>query len=190
MQQQNNLYKNYKDLPSVYDGGQVFTAFDTETTGLLPEEFNVIEIGAVKFDKDGIIDTFDILINPGILIPSSATQINHITNEMIENASSTKDALTAFLDFIGNTILIAHNANFDLNFVNAELNRCNMKPLNNKTVDTLNYTKFVFTDFPKFSLQFLAEKLRIDVQNAHRADDDARVCMEVFLKSLETYLQK
>jgi DNA polymerase III alpha subunit (gram-positive type) len=71
---------------------------------------------------------------------------------------------------------------FDLNFINAELERHKMPLISNKTVDTLNLARWAYPILGKYSLQFLAQKFQINVENAHRADDDARVCMDFFIK--------
>lgn len=184
MRQQNKIFSDFKKLFPLYKKGAVFTAFDTETTGLYPNKDCVIEIGAVKFDQNEVIDTFDILINPGISIPYYITNINHISNEMVRSAPSYKEASDAFMDFIGDSILIAHNANFDLGFINSENERIAKKPLSNLTIDTLNLTRNTYPALGKYSLQFLAEYFAINVENAHRANDDARVCMEVFVKTI------
>ena len=182
MLHQNNIYANFKLLRQLLEDGGVFTAFDTETTGLHPEENKVIEIGAVKFDIDGILDRFEVLINPLCPIPLEASSVNHITDQMVENCPSIDKVLPDFIKFIDHSILVAHNANFDLNFINAELERCSMPYMPNKTVDTLNLARWAYPTLGKYSLQFLAQKFAINVENAHRADDDARVCMDFFIK--------
>ena len=187
---QNNIFRNYRLLQTLLKDGGVFTCFDTETTGLHPEENNVIEIGAVKFDIDGVLDRFEVLINPGYSIPEKVTKVNHITDEMVSSCPVIADVLPDFLKFIGNSYLIAHNANFDLNFVNAELIRNSMKPMANKTIDTLDLARWAYPQLGKYNLQFLAQKFAINVENAHRADDDARVCMEFFIKCLNNISQK
>lgn len=181
----NFIYENYKLLPTLFDDGGVFVCFDTETTGLHHETDNVIEIGAVKFDSDGVLDKFETLINPQKPIPKEVTKINHITDEMVASCPTVAEVLPKFDNFISGTTLLAHNANFDLYFVNEELDRCGMKPICNKTVDTLKLAKWVYPKLGCWKLQFLAQTFGINVENAHRADDDARVCMEFFLKCLD-----
>lgn len=182
---QNNIFKDFRQLRLLLEDGAVITAFDTETTGLHPDTGNVIEIGAVKFDIDGVLDSYDILINPGCRISADVTAINHISDEMVASCPLIKNILPDFMQFVGSSILIAHNANFDLDFVNSELLRSNMSPIKNKTVDTLEMARWAYPRLGKYSLQFLAKTFSIDVKNAHRADDDARVCMNLFLKCLK-----
>lgn len=182
---QNKLLEDFRKLQSLLDSGATFIAFDTETTGLSSTSDRVIEIGAVKFDKTGIIDKFETLINPQKPIPVECTEINHITNEMVKDAPTAEVALKEFSDFIKDGILIAHNANFDLNFINEELERAKLPQTKNKAVDTLTFVRWAYPLLGKYNLQLMARLMDINVTDAHRAFDDARVCMEVFNKTLK-----
>ena len=157
-----------------------FVVFDTETTGLKPEENRVVEIGAIKFDSGGILSRFAVLIDPGISMPKEAKDVNNITDDMLKGQPSFKEVAKDFLNFIQDTVLIAHNASFDVSFINAELKRCKIGKLTNKVVDTLIFSKEVFPRLYSYKLQELAKKFQITVFEAHRAEDDARVCMELF----------
>ncbi len=174
-----------EDWLQMYKSGAVFTAFDTETTGLNPEEEKILEIGAISFDKLGIRARYNVLLNPQKKILPEITRVNGIDDSMVSGKLLFADNVKHFLNFIGNSVLIAHNAPFDLSFVNTELSRINMPPLQNETIDTLKLSKDTLPNLGKYNLQFLAKYFNIDVVNAHRAEDDARVCMEVFLKLKE-----
>lgn len=182
---QNKLIEDFRKLQILLDSGATFIAFDTETTGLSSTTDRIIEIGAVKFDKDGIKDKFETLINPQKPIPPECTEINHITNEMVKDAPHAEEALKNFSSFIKDGILIAHNVNFDLNFINEELSRAKLPETKNKALDTLTFVRWAYPLLGKYNLQLMARLMNIDVTEAHRAYDDARVCMEVFLKTLE-----
>ena len=104
---------------------------------------------------------------------------------MVENAPIASDVIPKFVDFCKNCILVAHNAPFDLQFMNWELIRLNLPTLQNESVDTLKLTRSVYPKMGRWNQPFLAEKFGICVKNAHRAEDDARVCKEIFLKTLE-----
>nr|WP_318680386.1 3'-5' exonuclease [uncultured Treponema sp.] len=182
---QNKLIEDFRKLQILLDSGATFIAFDTETTGLSSTTDRVIEIGAVKFDKDGIKEKFETLINPQKPIPPECTEINHITNEMVKDAPLAEKALKNFSSFIKDGILIAHNVNFDLNFINEELSRAKLPKTKNKAMDTLTFVRWAYPLLGKYNLQLMARLMNIDVTEAHRAYDDARVCMEVFLKTLE-----
>ncbi|MBO4759103.1 MAG: 3'-5' exonuclease [Spirochaetaceae bacterium] len=174
-----------EDWLQMYKSGAVFTAFDTETTGLTPEEEKILEIGAISFDKLGIRARYNVLLNPQKKILPEITRVNGIDDSMVSGKLLFADNVKHFLNFIGSSVLIAHNAPFDLSFVNTELSRINMPPLQNETIDTLKLSKDTLPNLGKYNLQFLAKYFTIDVVNAHRAEDDARVCMEVFLKLKE-----
>lgn len=181
MQHPNKLLKDYKKLHRFYENGAVFTAFDTETTDISPTNGRIMEIGAVKFSKDdGIIGTWHHLFNPECEIPPFISQLTHITQDMVENEPLIAQELPSFLEFIGDSILIAHNAQFDLNFLVSECEKAGLEVPANKAIDTLQYSRFTYPTFERHKLGFLAEALSIDPGNAHRADDDARVCMELF----------
>jgi DNA polymerase-3 subunit epsilon len=201
-------------------GGKRFVVFDLETTGLDPKKDRIVEIGAVKFDQHGLNARFSVLINPGISMPFAASQVNHITDEMLKDKASLEDVLPDFIRFIDDTILIAHNSNFDCSFINEALSKMfqqekkldetenglglfNSDALShqeqfwsppfssmpNKVIDTIPLAKQIFPGRWKYNLQDLSRDLGIQSKDAHRAEDDARVCMEIFLKCIEQMQQ-
>lgn len=180
--QQNKILRDFRRLYKLYEDGAVFTAFDTETTGLSPTSNRIIEIGAVKFNKDGIISRWDQLINPNVLIPPFITQLTHISQEMVDVNNTINCYLPSFLELINNTILIGHNVQFDLNFVNAELERCGMNLLKNKCIDTHQYARWAYPTLGKYKLEYLADLMKIDKGQSHRAIDDAETCRQIYLR--------
>ncbi len=185
-----HLLNDYRRMNRLLEGGAVFCALDTETTGLKPAEERIIEIGAVKFDKNGELDRFSTLVNPRILIPQFCQELTGITNKMVFGQKEFKDIARDLLSFLGDSIIIAHNAQFDLRFVNAELERINHEVLFNKAIDTLRFSRWAYPDNEHWTLQFLAEQLKIEVKAAHRAEDDARVCMELFLRCIKDTMDR
>lgn len=185
LQSNSRSLKKVRELLRLYQGGAVFTAFDTETTGLSSSNDRLLEIGAVRFSKDGVVDTFNQLINPCCPLSPAAMAVNNITMEMVRDCPTEEQVLPRFLHFIGGGILLAHNVNFDLKFVNTALIRCGYQSLQNKTGDTVHLAKAAFPELPNHKLQTLAHHFGIHPGNAHRAQDDARVCMEVFLRCLQ-----
>jgi DNA polymerase-3 subunit epsilon len=170
-----------------YTEGAVFVAFDLETTGLDPKLDQIVEIGAVKFDNKGIIARFSCLINPGISMPLEAGRVNKITDEMLWAKPSLDEVFPDFLYFIQGANLVVHNAPFDCGFVNEKLKG---RSLPNTIFDTLNNSRHVFPGLRSYSLQNLAAELQISVLEAHRAEDDALVCMEIFLRCLGINVDK
>lgn len=188
MQHLNKKILSYKKLYQLYNSDTVFVAFDTETTAISPSCGRIIEIGAVKFTKDGDIDTYSQLINPNTIIPPFITQLTNINQSMVNCQKCMEEYLPDFLDFINNTVLIAHNAQFDLNFLNAECEKCNYPVTKNKFIDTLDLTRWAYPTMGKYKLDFLADVMHIDKGSSHRAFDDAKTCQQIFLRVLkDTY---
>ena len=181
----NKLFRDYKKLLRLVNGGAVFAAIATETTGLTPDTCRIIEIGAVLFDKTGVLDTFASLVNPGIALPSFTKELTHITDDMLSFSPPASSVLPAFIEFIGSAILVAHNAPFDLLFINKELERSGMPSMSNKAIDTLNLSRWAYPSAKHHSLQYLAAAMGIDAENAHRASDDAKTCRKIFLRCLK-----
>ncbi|WP_296030967.1 3'-5' exonuclease [uncultured Treponema sp.] len=193
------IFNSFRNLAKEFYSGKTFVAFDTETTGLKAEKEFIIEIGAVKFNCDGLIgEPFDILIKPPIELPQFIKDLTHITDEMISCCPSAKEAVPQFLNFIGGkeTVLVAHNAQFDLGFVNSELKRFSHPELPNICIDTLNASRWAYPDFIKeqekgqYKLQSLAKRFGIEAKAAHRANDDARLCMEIFKRIISDTMDR
>ena len=193
------IFNSFKNLAKEFYSGKTFAAFDTETTGLKSEKEFIIEIGAVKFNCDGVIgEPFDILIKPPIELPQFIKDLTHITDEMISCCPCAKEAVPQFLNFIGGkeTVLVAHNAQFDLGFVNSELKRFSHPELPNICIDTLNASRWAYPDLIKeqekgqYRLQSLAKRFGIEAKAAHRANDDARLCMEIFKRIINDTMDR
>ncbi len=167
------LYPLFKTAP--------FTVFDTETTGLEARTNRIIELGGIRFDKKGILSRFNVLVQPGCSIPPEVSKINGITDDMLKGKPEMSQVMPDFLRFIGDSVLIAHNAPFDISFVNEELFRLGHTALTNRVIDTRLLAKELFPGLPKYALQDLARHFGINALEAHRAEDDSRVCMELFL---------
>ena len=165
--------------------GGTFVAFDTETTGLMPASNRIIEIGSVKFNKSGIISKYNTLINPLTHIPSTITEITGIDDQMVDGKPDIKHVLPEFLDFVGDSIVIGHNIQFDLRFLKAECERNGFPVMKNTAIDTLRFSRWAFPEAEKFNQAIMAERLGISVKEAHRAYDDAFVCGNIFLSLIK-----
>jgi DNA polymerase-3 subunit epsilon len=157
-------------------------AFDLETTGLDPRQDRIVEIGAVKFDRRGLVSRFSVLIDPGIPMPVEAFRVNGITDALLRGKPSIDQVFPDFLRFIKDTILVAHNAPFDTGFINEKLKAGSGDPLPNRLVDTLAYAREIFPGQRTYKLQDLAASLGIAAGTVHRAEEDARICMEIFIR--------
>ena len=184
MQHYNPILQDNRRLLKLYNSGAVFTAFDTETTGIKTEDCTIIEIGAVKFNKDGELDKFSTLINPKIPIPQIITQITNISDSMVCSMPCIKEVLPGFIEFIGDSILMGHNVQFDLNFLNSECEKNGFPYVRNKALDTLRISRWAYPKAERHKLDYLADALKINKGHSHRAFDDAVTCKELFLRIL------
>ncbi len=161
-----------------------FTFFDLETTGLIPGNHKIIEIAAVKIKNKQIIDSFSTLVNPHCEIPAFITNLTNITNQMVAEGMEERDAIEKFLEFSGDTILVAHNAPFDMSFFNKALADHQISR-DNTAVDTLAMSRSLLTQITKHTLKKLCSFFKIDIHNHHRALDDAAASAKVFVKLLD-----
>lgn len=157
-----------------------FTAFDFETTGLHPAKDRIVEIGAVRVRGGVIGETFHTLVNPGIPIPPDATAIHGITDADVASKPSIAEAFPDFLGFIAGTVLFAHNALFDMRFLQQVLRVHDLPDHALPVLDTLAFARRVFPGRYSYSLQNLAAWLGLDARAAHSALDDALVCARLF----------
>ena len=185
MQHPNKKITDLRRLRKLYEEGAVFTAFDTETSGITPTNSRIIEIGAVRFTKDGIISKWSKLFDPDQILSPFIINLTHITQEMVDAADPINKHIRDFLGFLGSLIIVAHNAQFDLNFLNAECENCGLPVTKNQAVDTLQLSRILIPEAEYHKLDFLADFLGIDKGSSHRALDDAITCMELFKKCLE-----
>ena len=185
MQHPNKKITDLRRLRKLYEEGAVFTAFDTETSGITPTNSRIIEIGAVRFTKDGIISKWSKLFDPDQILSPFIINLTHITQEMVDAADPINKHIRDFLSFLGSSIIVAHNAQFDLNFLNAECENCGLPLTKNQAVDTLQLSRILIPEAEYHKLDFLADFLGIDKGSSHRALDDAITCMELFKKCLE-----
>ncbi|MFH2049801.1 MAG: exonuclease domain-containing protein [bacterium] len=161
---------------------QIFVAFDTETTGLWAPSNRIVEIGAVKFRPgDKKSEKFQTLVNPQKPIPPEVIKIHHITDADVADAPLAKEVMEDFIDFCGNdSILIAHNAPFDISFVGCELDRYEMKFGENIVIDTTDIFRRYYPSLASYSLLSLAQHFSIVDIQSHRALADAVIVQRLF----------
>ncbi len=158
--------------------------FDIETTGLSPVACGITEIGAVKIKNKKIVDKFNTFVNPERPIPENIVALTGITDEMVADAPKVREALVSFFEFIGNSLLIAHNASFDTGFIRHYAIESGLK-FSNPYVDTLAISRFLNTDLKNHKLDTLAEYYNLGEFNHHRACDDAEMLAYIFFAMCE-----
>lgn len=161
-----------------------FIVLDTETTGFSYYDNNVIEIAAMKIQDSRIVDQFHTLINPGKKIPSDASAVHGITDEMVSESPMFSEVMGSFLDFLGNGVFVAHNVMFDWNFMNAEIQRHGGAKLPNQKMCTIELTKTIVPGLPTYKLKYLVEHFGTKAQNEHRALADVSATVEIMLSLL------
>ncbi len=150
-----------------------FCVVDLETTGTSSAAGGITEIGAVKYRGGEEVSRFNTLINPGQPIPAHIVMLTGISSSMVADAPRIEDVLEIFLDFVQGTVLVAHNARFDVGFLNAALERHGYDPLSNVVVDTVTLARrLVRSEVPNCKLSTLAAHFNFPHQPIHRAMDD------------------
>jgi DNA polymerase III subunit epsilon len=157
---------------------------DLETTGLSPLVDKIIEISAVKLTPGGI-SYFDQLVDPSLDIPQKTIDIHGITNEMVKDSPKIEDVLPLFFEFTEGLPLVAHNAQFDLGFLVFNLHQLKLKVQNHEIFCSCKYARSSLKNRESYKLSRLAEELGINLENAHRALDDAIAGLEVFGHSIQ-----
>ena len=165
-----------------------YIVFDLETTGLSANEGDsIIEIGAVKIQNGKIIDRFDELIDPGKLLDKKITEITCITDEMLKGKPNEKDTVIKFMEWCGNYPMVAHNARFDLSFMEMAYLKYDLGKLKNTVIDTLELSRALDQGFARHSLSALVKRYNVpwDEDAHHRADYDAEGTALVFAKMIK-----
>ena len=161
-----------------------YVVFDLETTGFSPIKDKIIEIGAVKVEHGEITEKFSTFVNPKIPIPFQITQLTSITDQMVMDAPDIENVLPQFLEFIGDAALVAHNASFDVSFIEQNCRYQDIQP-DFTSVDTVALARILLPTLSKFKLNVVANALHISLENHHRAVDDAGATAEIFVKFVE-----
>ena len=161
-----------------------YVVFDLETTGFSPIKDKIIEIGAVKVEHGEITDKFSTFVNPKVPIPFQITQLTSITDQMVMGAPDIETVLPQFLEFIGGAALVAHNASFDVSFIEQNCRYQDIQP-DFTSVDTVSMARILLPTLSKYKLNVVANALHISLENHHRAVDDAGATAEIFVKFVE-----
>ena len=170
--------------PQDQDFSDEIVCFDIETTGLKVDREAITEIGAVVLKNGQVTDRFQTFVNPGRRLTPEIIGLTGITDAMLADAPSPKEALTAFLDFVGGRPLAAHNAEFDISFIRAGCRREGI-PFDPTYVDSLILAQNLLPQLHKFKLDIVAEYLDLPAFNHHRASDDAAMVAYMLIPFFE-----
>ena len=193
------MSENYLDIVINPTDNDIYSAtyviFDTETTGFNPGlHDSMIEIGAVKMKDGAVIENFDELINPGVMIDSEITELTGITNNMVKNSLNEEDVTKKFKEWIGDLPLVAHNARFDINMLESAYHKYNLGTLDNTVLDTMVISQIINKDLKRHNLSALTKNYGITFEendgsggekHHHRADYDSEFTGYVFFKMLK-----
>ena len=166
-----------------------FCVLDLETTGFSFRTEKITEIGIMKVKNGEVIDEFACFVNPEKPIPQRVVEVTNITDDMVKDAETIDKVFPKMMEFIGDSILVAHNADFDIGFLKYNAKELGFT-LNNTYMDTLRLAKELFPDYKKYKLGIIAENLGIKVEVAHRALDDVDTTVKVLKVMLDMLKEK
>ncbi len=156
-----------------------YCVFDLETTGTSFRTDKITEVGIMKVKNGEVIDSFSSFVNPERPIPYKVQEITNITDDMVKDAPKIEELMPKILEFFGDSVLVAHNADFDTSFLRYNCEKLGLK-FDYTYLDTLRLAKDLFPDYKKYKLGIIAENLGIKVDVAHRALDDVDTTVKVF----------
>lgn len=163
-----------------------FVVFDLETTGAKAPPCRVTEIGAFRVSNGRITEQFHTLVNPQIPIPAFITSLTGINNDMVREAPLFSEIVDDLLTFLGDSVLVAHNAQFDMRFINHEISRVYGEyRLANPCLCTVQLSRKLLPNIENHKLKTVAEHYSISLVNHHRASDDAKATAEIFVNLLD-----
>ena len=158
-----------------------FVVFDIETTGFSSVEDRIIEIGAVKVREGEIVDSYSTFVNPGVPIPFEITKLTGITDAMVLGSPDIATILPQFLEFVGDAVLVAHNAGFDVGFIEQNCEKLEIQK-EFTYLDTVALGRILLPTLSRYTLNVLAKALNVKLENHHRAVDDAKATADIFVK--------
>ena len=165
-----------------------YVVFDLETTGLYPNSGDsIIEIGAVKINNGNVIDRYEELVNPGKDLTEEITKITGISNEMLKGKRNEENALKDFMRWVDGLPMVAHNAKFDISFIDMAYSKYNLGEVKNVVIDTLGLSRYLESSERYHNLATLVKRYDIpwDEDKHHRADYDSEGTALIFLKMLK-----
>ena len=176
-------------FPKKQDLDTTYCVLDLETTGFSFRTEKITEIGIMKIKNGEVLDEFSCFVNPEKPIPQRVVEVTNITDDMVKDAETIDKVFPKMLEFIGDSVLVAHNADFDIGFLKYNAGQLGYT-MNNTYLDTLRLAKELFPDYKKYKLGLIAENLGIKVEVAHRALDDVDTTVKVFNVMIDMLKEK
>ena len=167
-----------------------FVVFDIETLGLNSHTNEIIEIGAVKIKGGRVTDRYSQLINPGRPIPYHISEITSITDDQVADKPKIDQVIGEFVKFVGDAVLVAHNAPFDMGFIKRDVKKYLNIDYKCSVIDTLQMARDLFPDLKRFGLGDLNKALGLSLEKHHRAVDDSQATANMFIIFLDKYKEK
>ncbi len=183
------------NVTSVYDAKDqkiddvTYCVLDIETTGISRYTEKITEFGIMKVKNGEVIDTFECFVNPEKPITQRFVEVTNIKDDMVKDAETIDKVMPKVIEFVGDGIIVAHNANFDVGFIKYNAEKLGLE-FSNTYIDTLALAKELFPDFKRYKLGIIAEKLGIKVDVAHRALADVETLVAVFNVMLQNLREK
>ncbi|WP_409327827.1 PolC-type DNA polymerase III [Staphylococcus pseudoxylosus] len=162
-----------------------YVVFDVETTGLSNQYDKIIELAAVKVKDGEIIDKFERFSNPHERLSETIKNLTHISDDMLVDAPEIEEVLTEFKSWVGDAIFVAHNASFDMGFIDTGYEHVGIGASTNGVIDTLELSRTINTEYGKHGLNFLAKKYGVELTQHHRAIYDTEATAYMFIKMLK-----
>ncbi|GHH96558.1 PolC-type DNA polymerase III [Neobacillus kokaensis] len=167
-----------------------YVVFDVETTGLSAVYDTIIELAAVKVKDGDIIDRFESFANPHHRLSATTINLTGITDDMVQNAPEVSEVLKKFNDWTEDAVLVAHNASFDMGFLNVGYKKIGFEKAKNPVIDTLELGRFLYPELKNHRLNTLAKRFDIELTQHHRAIYDAEATGYLLLKMLKDAADK
>ncbi len=161
-----------------------FVVFDLETTGLSPQKDKIIEIGAVQVENGKIVQRFSEFVNPKIPIPFHIQELTGIRDEMVMEADEIEEVLPRFMEFCADSVMVAHNAEFDMGFIREHIKRLGMEKTFT-SLDTVALARVLLPNLNRFKLDTVAKALKIPLLNHHRAVEDAECTCNIYIEFIK-----
>ncbi|PRR84200.1 PolC-type DNA polymerase III [Clostridium vincentii] len=161
-----------------------YVIFDLETTGFSSKNHKIIEIGAVKIRNGEVIERFSEFVNPKVRIPYKITELTTITDDMVRDSETIEMILPTFMEFCKDSVLVAHNAPFDVGFIKKNCKDVGLD-FDFSIMDTIPLARFAYPELKRVKLNIVAKHLGVELNSHHRAIDDAKCACDILLKCFE-----